>query len=294
MLTERTTTAREALDVDDVRRAFRDGSGNAFLHYEAFDLEAVKARIQADGYAIVKDLIPRDTLQAIRAFWVTRFQHPGALQRVTWGPYLGQPNMIGFTNDAFQCLYRSCDFLWNEPYDRATRELGIRLNGLRNLIQGFELFRGLTFSSDRYGVFVTTSYYPPGEGRLGFHTDGVLSDTPLVHHIVPLTIKGEDYQDGGLVLVDRAGRTIDVDGAMPCGSALFYNAALKHGVHPIVPFPGRSLGRMQLFAIPTTFTNIEQNRYALERIPVKNFLQAKALKLKNKALVALGFSQIIR
>ena len=263
---------------------------------DAFHLDEVKQRIGAEGFAIVHGLIPQATVERIRDFWLERFKQvePRAAERVTWSPYLGQPNTIGFTKDQFQCLYRSCDFLWNPPYDRLTREVGIRMNTLRNLIVGFEPMRGITFSSDRYGVFVTTSYYPPHEGWLGAHSDGVASDIPLVHHIVPLTIKGQDYAEGGLVVVDRQGRTIDVDAQMRPGSVLFYDGSLTHGVERIIPHPGKLLGRMQMFAIPTTFSNVELNVLAVGRIATKTFIRAKWMRLKNRLLTRLGLGQIIR
>ena len=150
------------------------------------------------------------------------------------------------------------------------------------------------FSPGRYGVFVTTSYYPPGEGWLKVHADGVAPDRPLLHHIVPLTIKGTDYAQGGLVMIDRRGKKVDVDGQMRLGSVLFYDGALQHGVERILPDPDKRLGRLQMFAIPTTFTNAELNVYTVGRIPVGKFARAKWRRLKNRLLIALGFDPIIR
>lgn len=290
------TLAQSSSLVEELKRLFGDGPEDRYVNYDAFQLDEVKQRIQTDGYTIVHDLIPQATLEAIRGFWLQRFKEMEGVQadRVTWSPYLGQPNTIGFTKDKFQCMYRSCDFLWNLPYERNAREVGLRINALRNLIVGFDVFRGTTFSSDRYGVFITTSYYPPHEGWLGAHSDGVASNIPLVHHIVPLTIKGRDYAEGGLTLVDRHGRTVDADGQMRLGSVLFYDGSLKHGVEKIVPSPDKRLGRMQMFAIPTTFSNVELNILAVGRIATSTFMRAKWMRVKNRLITALGLSQIIR
>lgn len=290
------TLAQSSLPVEELKRWFGDGPEDRFVNYAAFNLDEVKQRIQTEGYAIVHELIPPATLEAVRDFWLRRFkeiEHAKA-DRVTWSPYLGQPNTVGFTDDKFQCMFRSCDFLWNPPYDQPAREVGLRINALRNLIVGFDVFRGTTFSSDRYGVFITTSYYPPHKGWLGAHSDGVASNIPLVHHIVPLTIKGRDYAEGGLTLVDRQGKAVDADGQMRLGSVLFYDGSLKHGVEKIVPSPDKSLGRMQMFAIPTTFSNVELNVLAVGRIATSTFMRAKWMRVKNRLITSLGLSQIIR
>lgn len=266
------------------------GHGETWLHYDAFHLEAVQAQIKQDGFAIVHNLVPLDIIATIRKTWPARFTQEPNLPRVTWAPSMGQANTIGFTDDAFQCLYRSCEFLWNATDDQTTREVCIRLHALRNLICHLPPLTGLLYAPNRYGIFITTSYYPPGKGWLEFHADGVATDIPLLHHIVPLTIKGVDYQQGGLAIINRQGKEIDVDAQMPLGSVLFYDGALKHGVRMVQG----GLGRLQMFGIPTTFVNPQDNVYWLSTVRWRMFLKAKAMALKNRCVLAMGLSQVIR
>ena len=294
MLTQSVTGEGQASMAGVMGVVFPDPPGAPFVNYDAFDVETVQQQVRAHGFAIVEGLVPTERLERIREFWLGRFSQVEKAERVTWSPYFGQANTIGYTNDKFQCLYRSCDFLWNPPYHLDTREICLRLNGLRNIALGLEPLRGIRLSSDRYGIFVTTSYYPPNEGWLEVHADGVASDVPLLHHIVPLTIKGRDYKDGGLCVIDRTGKEIDVDARMTLGSVLFYDGGLQHGVRRIIPRADRPLGRLQMFGIPTKFVNVELNVQALGRVATGTFVRAKWLRAKNRLFLLAGLDQLIR
>jgi hypothetical protein len=270
--------------------------GPSLLNYAALDLDEGRQRVSEDGYVIVRDLLPAALLSEIRTFWLSGpFRESSALPRVTWSPFLGQQNTVGYSQDAFQCMWRSCDFLWNEPFHGPTRDVCIRLNSLRNLLLGLDPLLGVRYASDRYGIFVTTTYYPAGSGFMDMHADGVGGAMPLLHHIAPLTFKGIDYELGGMQLIDRRGKTIDVDGLLKPGDVVFYDGALKHGVATIGAKAGASpLGRLQMFAIPTRFENVERNREIADQMPLKTFLAARWRSLRNKISVQLGLKQIVR
>lgn len=260
-------------------------------------LEISKAReeIKKKGYFVLSGHIDSETLRTIREFWLNHYRNNPPKDKVTWGPYLGQPNTIGFTDDGFQCLYRSCDFLWNPPLHEPTRNACLKLNAIRNQILGLEADFGRYYSSERWGVFLTTSYYPPGKGWMEAHTDGAGSDVPLVHHIAPLTFKGTDYAGGGMFLIDPEGKEIDVDSLMTPGDVVFYDASLKHGVKPIQPLPsGAPLGRLQMFAIPSQFLPADVNSTVIERIAWKTFLKTKWYRFKSDTYHRLGRKPFLR
>jgi hypothetical protein len=152
----------------------------------------------------------------------------------------------------------------------------------------------MRFTDGKYGIFVTTSYYPPKIGRMETHVDGVTDKNRLIHSLVPITFKGKDYKDGGLSLINRQGKEIDVDAILTAGDVIFYDGALKHGVKSIVPFENNPIGRIQMFPIPTVFSNLEDNTFALSRIPFSSFSRAKWLFLKNKIRIALGMPPAMR
>jgi hypothetical protein len=318
LLNTRTNQARlrpwragQGAEVSGIEALFEldSGAGTALLEpaptivrYGAFDLERARAEVGQDGYSIVRDLIPETLIAEARAFWLeTHFNRKAGLPRVTWSPHLGQENTVGYSEDKFQCMWRSCDFLWNQPLHPLTRAICVRLNGLRNLILGLDPLLGVRFSAERYGIFVTTTYYPPGAGFMDAHVDGVGGDVPLLHHIAPLTFKGIDYQEGGMQVRDRRGKTVDVDALLRPGDVVFYDGALQHGVAPIRSQPPSHtdadrapLGRLQMFAIPTRFANIESSRSLAEEMPTGVFLRAKWRKLKNAVYLRLGRKQVIR
>src|SRR5690242_1252747 len=98
---------------DKIPALFNDKPNNPVLHYERFLLPRVRQDIDEQGFSIVKGLVPGPRIEAVRAFWLEAFGGAKPKRRVTWSPFLGQENHIGFTSDDFQHLYRSCDFLWN-------------------------------------------------------------------------------------------------------------------------------------------------------------------------------------
>jgi hypothetical protein len=279
-----TTAVESAFDQETVQSLWAPSP----IDVSRFDLLDVRSRIHRDGYAIVKDLIDPAALAAIRTFWLDRYRSARPSERVNWSPYLGQSNMIGFSDDRFQCLFRSCDFLWNAPFEPTSRELCVYLSRVRNVIIEMPVLSGELYSEDRYGIFITTSYYPGDTGWMKVHTDGVASDLKLLHYVVPLTHKGIDYSTGGMVIVDRRGARVDVDAQMTPGSVVYYDGSLPHGVDRIKSIAGSSVGRLQMFAIPTLFTNVEDKQGILEKISYRALTKAKLSLLKVKVRNALG------
>src|SRR5437773_2283647 len=86
------------------------------LNYYRLLLQPARQQITEAGYAIAKGLVPKDRIARIRTFWLDTFSKVQPVVRVTWSPYMGQPNTIGFTSDSFQHHYRAVDLLWNEPF----------------------------------------------------------------------------------------------------------------------------------------------------------------------------------
>jgi hypothetical protein len=278
-----------------VAELFADAPQDRYLRWSNFDLDKARAEVDRDGYTIVHDLARPEPREAARSFWLATYGRNGShYPRVNWSSYLGQSNTVGFSEDSFQCLFRSCDFLWNDALQEDTRHMCVRLNALRNLILGLDPLLGVKFASDRYGIFVTTSYYPAGSGHMAMHVDGVGQGMPLLHHIMPLTFKGQDYSGGGMVVMDRSARRIDVDSQLRPGSVVFYDGALNHGVDRIVAQEGKQLGRLQMFAIPTRFVNAEVNAPFLQQIPIRRFLRAKAIRMVSDARRRLGMVPIDR
>jgi hypothetical protein len=211
--------------------------------------------IAGPGYAIYHDALALAPLQEMKAFWLAYFEASRPRRGAVRGMFrLGEPNFNSYTDSRRWCLYRDFDFLWNAPTHALTREFNLALHKKRNQAQGFPEDDGLVFSPGCYGVYVSTSYYPPARGHLREHADGHRGvPKPILHFMVPITFEGIDYADGGLFIMDRRGQKVDVDARLNPGSVVFYDGRRDHGVDPIVPLPGRAVGRIGTFAIPTFF-----------------------------------------
>ncbi len=252
----------------------------------AVDTDSVRSSVEDSGYAIVHDVVAPADVAAMRDFWIAEFARCENVAPLVWGPYLGEANGAMFDRREEHCVYRSFDYLWNPPYHRLTREIGLALNRVRNRIVGNEDRCGELFSEDRYGVYVTTSYYPPGEGRMWEHGDGTEEHVHW-HYILPLTFRGPDYDSGGLYLIDRRGVRIDVDAEMRAGSVVFFDGQLRHGVERITGRGDEPVGRLQMFAIPVLFEAPERNQRLMQLIPVTRFARSKLSRLKRRLKAAV-------
>jgi hypothetical protein len=278
----------------DIPILFSDRPDNPVLDYDRYHLEDVRRQIDDVGFAVVKGLIPKARIERIRSFWIDTFSKVKPVGRVTWSPFLGQANHVGFTSDPFQHLYRACDFLWNDPFHPETRDVCLRVHALRNLVLNQDPYFGMRFTDARYGIFVTASYYPSGTGRMSVHDDGVSGRARLVHSLAPVTFRGKDYKDGGMMVINRRGQDVFVEAELEPGDVVVYDGSLKHGVMPIVPNENGGLGRIQVFPIPTVFGNLKDDTAAIARIPAARIAAAKWLWLKNDIRIKLGMRPAMR
>jgi len=245
------------------------------------DARAVRAAIESIGYGIVDGAVAAEDIAAMRDFWLAEFARPQPPAPMVWGPYFGEPNGVVFDRSPTHCLYRSFDYLWNPPYHAPTRAVALALNRVRNAIVGNEERHGELMNADRYGVYVTTSYYPPGEGWMWEHGDR-MGDLEHWHFIVPLTFRGPDFTGGGLTLVDRTGNRVDVDARMRPGSVVFYDGRLPHGVSRISCDRNPPVGRLQMFAIPVVFEPPETADRLIRSIPLARYARARLSVLKRR------------
>lgn len=248
---------------------------------------SIRQAIDETGYLIVDDAVPADQVAAMRDFWLSTFAACRTRRPVIWTPYLGEPNRVLYHRHRDACLYRSYDYLWNEPIHASTRDLGIRLNRVRNRVVEADERYGEILASDRYAVYVTTSYYPPGDGHMAEHRDRT-DGRRHWHFILPMTFKGVDYVAGGLVLTNRRGERVDVDARMRPGSVIFYDGTLPHAVETIIEGPGMSRGRLQMFAIPTFIDIPEASERLAERIPVGRYVKDRLRPFKRRLMRFLG------
>ncbi len=252
-------------------------SGRALLG--SVDAGAMRAEIVRIGYAIAPNVVDPAVLDHLRNFWLAEFTKPCPVAPIVCGPYLGEANGALFDESPTHCLYRSYDYLWNSPYDTLTRQVAIALNRVRNRIIGEHDHYGELMDAERYGIYVTTSYYPCGSGWMHMHRD-MFENRRHWHFVLPLTFRGEQYATGGLNLIDREGERIDVEERIPTGAVLFYDGALMHGVERIEGMEGLRAGRLQMFAIPMFFDLPRDNQRHAADLSTRLFVRAKLSRLK--------------
>jgi hypothetical protein len=209
---------------------------------------AVNAGIAADGYAIVRQVLPREEVLAMRERWLGHIASTKVRRRFVRGELvLGEPNFLSYSDIAEWSMYRHFDFPWNAPTDPATTDVCLAIHRFRNRLQGFDPDYGLAYNPRNYGIYVSTSLYPPG-GMLAFHADGH-SDVPILHFMLPLTFRGTEYDEGGLCVTDKTGRKVDIEALVEPGDLIFFDGRQVHGVETI----RGGIGRLAIFAIPTFF-----------------------------------------
>jgi hypothetical protein len=214
--------------------------------------ETIAADIAKDGFTIYPGAVQVAPLAEMKEFWTGYFGSARPRRRaVRSNLRLGEENFNSYSDTPQWCLYRDFDFLWNTPTHALTRALGIEVHRVRNLAQQFDEERGLTYSADCYGIYISTSCYPPSTGRLRSHSDGH-QGAPILQYMVPFTHKGIDYDTGGLYVHDGKGAKVDVDAAMKPGDIVFFDGRIEHGVDTIGARKGTP-GRLASFAIPTFF-----------------------------------------
>lgn len=214
--------------------------------------EQIAFEVKEQGFKVYADAIDEQKLFDMKEFWVSHFHQARDVKRqaLRGAVRLGEANFTGHSVNKMWNIYRNFDFLWNRPEHEWTRKMCIDIHRIRNLAQGFEPDYGLKFEPDCYGVYISTSLYPNGRGFLEPHSDGH-RDTPILQFMVNLTHFGEDYNSGGLYLVNGNQKRIDVEPLMKSGSVLFFDGRLIHGVDPVRD--SRVGGRVATFGIPTFF-----------------------------------------
>jgi len=185
-------------------------------------------------------------------------------------------------------MFRSYDFLWNPAIDALTREVGLRLSRLRNDVADVDHRSGEYFEPDRYGIYITTSYYPPGRGWLHAHED-LADERRHWHFMLLLTFKGQDYGAGGLHIKNRDGVRVDVDAMVRPGDVVFFDGSLTHDVERIQSLSPRDLGRLQLFSIPTFMERPHENDRLLQNVSLGAYVKARLRRLKQRLRSQSGY-----
>jgi hypothetical protein len=258
------------------------------LEYGPDDASGLRSAILQDGFAICRGAVNAAEIAKIREFWLHRFQPRQATAPMIWGPHLGEENQVLYHETSDCCMFRSYDFLWNPAIDALTREVGLRLSRLRNDVADVDHRSGEYFEPDRYGIYITTSYYPPGRGWLHAHED-LADERRHWHFMLLLTFKGQDYRAGGLHIKNRDDVRVDVDAMVQPGDVVFFDGSLTHDVEQIQALPSRDLGRLQLFSIPTFMELPHESDRFLQSVSFGAYVKARLRRLKQRLISQVDY-----
>ena len=106
-----------------------------------------------------------------------------------------------------------------------------------------------------------------------------------IHFVLPLTFKGLDYKTGGLH-IHKDDQVIDAEAKLSPGDVLFFNGGVPHEVVRVEGAGSQSsLGRLQMFSIPTEFEQGKPRRELLRALAFELYGRAKYTGYK----LGLGF-----
>ncbi len=209
--------------------------------------------VESKGFVIIKNCVSGEFISSQRSRWLPKFIKKNVDKSFVRGNLiLGEKNFLSFSNINAWCMYRNYEFLWNKTDDEEALALHKELHKFRNKMQGLDPNFGLNYNDVNYGIYISTSYYPLNIGNLLAHADGH-KDIPILHYMLPLTFKGQDYDEGGLFIKDNLDKVVDLDLLVEPGDVIFFDGRLEHWVDTIKSKEPNSLGRLAVFAIPTHF-----------------------------------------
>ena len=249
------------------------------------NLIKIKEDLSSKGFYIYKNLIDKQPFQNIQSFWIEYFNNlkKSHLQKVIWKPYLGEKNKNTYSSDKNQCLYRIYDFYWNKPIHKETKKIVYELGDFVNksLMENKHLTNQI--NENNFGLYCSVSHYPTNEGYLISHSDKLLNENKLYHHLIPLTFRSKHYESGGLFIYDKNNNKIDIEEIVEEGDVIFYDGSLKHGVETIKGNNELNIGRIQTFSIPTNFQYPRENIETLLDLNLsnKNLLKYLLYRIKN-------------
>jgi hypothetical protein len=190
-------------------------------------------------------VIEEGAVREMREVWR---QSDGAQSTFSSDLLYGQQN---YSHTFFGAYTRHFEFYWNKPTHALTRDVSLLLHYARNVVTSHHPAYGLVFAPGRVGVYLAVTHYPTGTGEMAVHVDP--NYFLPVHFNVPLSFKGLDYQNGGLMIHTPAGQ-VDVEARLRPGSIVLFKGSIPHSVARISGGgTASSLGRIQMFSIPTEF-----------------------------------------
>jgi len=215
--------------------------------------EQIKERLENDGYIICNNVIEKKIFDKVQKYWIDRFNELKLKKLKKYDRNfifrLGEENFSVKSINKNDYRYKIQEFLWND-IEAVTKDIVIEMHQFCNLTKDLYKNRGLQFTDSQNALSLSVNYYPPEKGYLSPH-----KDTPdfILWMIFTLTFKGQDFDEGGLYLIDKKGNKIHISEKLTPGSILFFNGSYLHGVDKIKS--KKNIGYLSVFPFPINFYN---------------------------------------
>jgi hypothetical protein len=213
------------------------------------DVTAVAREVVEKGYTIVRpsggfaELCVAARAEYVDACRTLRVQppkksfRPADLHAGPWRKFaIGSKNGVG---EPYAQLLQTVYFWDADPARPALKALFDGVIGLRNQLMQVAADFGVDPVRDGFWNACRVHHYPRGGGFMMTHRDTYfpikLGDLPFYQVMVPLSVKGRDFSDGGGVLVTRQGERITTDETSGLGTVVVFDGRIQHGVDDVDP-----------------------------------------------------------
>ena len=233
--------------------------------FTADDIAAMDRKLADHGYTILRPagleaLCVRARAEDLAAFQATRAQPPKkrfSFADLKHGPWrkmaIGSQNGVG---EAYAQLLQTIYFDAFQSPHAALAELFRFMNGLRNQLMKVAADFGDEPARDKFWNACRVHHYPRGGGFMMMHRDThfplKLGDLPFYQVMVPLSVKGRDFVNGGGILLTKQGERLNTDEVAGLGSVVIFDGRIQHGVEDVDPQEimdfGDQMGRLAAFS----------------------------------------------
>lgn len=213
------------------------------------DIEQIARDVSATGLAIVRpeqsfvELCRLAKADYLDAFRTTKVQPPKRAFKASdlaagpWRKYtIGSRNGVG---EAYAQLLQTVYFDAHQRSYPSLSSLFAVIVLLRNQLMRVAQNFGDDPIRDGFWNACRVHHYPSGGGFMMTHRDTYfpvqLGDLPFYQVMVPLSVKGEDFSEGGGVLVTRQGERLNTDDVAGLGSIVVFDGKIQHGVDDVDP-----------------------------------------------------------
>lgn len=149
---------------------------------------------------------------------------------------IGSRNGVG---EPYAQLLLATYFGVGDQSSGALNTIFVFMNNLRNRLMKVADDFGEDPARDKFWNACRVHHYPRGGGFMSMHRDTYfpikLGDHPFYQVMVPLSVMGRDFVEGGGVIVTRQGEKLNTDEIGGLGSVILFDGRIEHAVEDVDP-----------------------------------------------------------